>query len=338
MGDSLKDQNLQSIATEVSKECAGLPLALVTVAKALKNKNETEWKDALQQLRQPSSNNRTKMQEVIYSSIQLSYDNLENPGVTKSFFLLCGHEMNPGIDYTDLLKYCFGLQLFRGVSTLEETRIKMDILIQSLKDSCLLLDGPHTRQYVLMHDLVRDAAIFFASKAQTVLTMRSDGTVKWPGEVNMRMYTAISVHAMSIKEIPDTLECPNLRFLSVHVKDHCFQFSRTFFEGMRELKVLDLTKMSLSPIPSSIYLLTSLQTLCLDQCELGDIAVIGDLKNLEILSLSQTELTELTREIGLLTHLRLLDLRNCTKLEVIPPNVLSGLIQLEELYVSISFT
>ena len=152
------------------------------------------------------------------------------------------------------------------------------------------------------------------------------------------MYTAISAHAMSIKEIPDTLECPNLRFLSVHVKDHCFQFSRTFFEGMRELKVLDLTKMSLSPIPSSIYLLTSLQTLCLDQCELGDIAVTGDLENLEILSLSQTELTELPREIGLLTHLRLLDLRNCTKLEVIPPNVLSGLIQLEELYVSISFT
>ena len=126
VGDFLKDQNLQSIATEVSKECAGLPLALVTVAKALKNKNETEWKDALQQLRQPSSNNRTKMQEVICSSIQLSYDNLENPGVTKSFFLLCGHEMNPGTDYTDLLKYCFGLQLFRGISTLEETTIKMD--------------------------------------------------------------------------------------------------------------------------------------------------------------------------------------------------------------------
>ena len=168
--------------------------------------------------------------------------------------------------------------------------------------------------------------------------MRSDGTVKWPGEVNMRMYTAISVHAMSIKEIPDTLECPNLRFLSVRVKDNCFQFSRTFFEGMRELKVLDLAKMSLSPLPSSINLLTSLQTLCLDQCELGDIAVIGDLKNLEILSLSESELAELPREIGLLNHLRLLDLRNCTKLEVIPPNVLSGLIQLEEPYVSISFT
>ncbi|XP_075658718.1 putative disease resistance protein At5g05400 [Castanea sativa] len=37
MGDSLKDQKLQSIATEVSKECAGLPLALVNSCKVLKN-------------------------------------------------------------------------------------------------------------------------------------------------------------------------------------------------------------------------------------------------------------------------------------------------------------
>ncbi|KAK4596159.1 hypothetical protein RGQ29_014279 [Quercus rubra] len=258
VGDSLKDQNLQSIATEVSKECAGLPLALVTVAKALKNKNETEWKDALQQLRQPSSNNRKKMQEVIYSSIQFSYDNLENPGVTKSFFLLCGHEMNPGIDYTDLLKYCFRLQLFRGISTLEETRIKMGILIQSLKDSCLLLDGPHNRQYVLMHDLVRDAAIFIASKAQTVLTMRSDSTVKWPGEVNMRMYTAISVHAMSIKEIPDTLECPNLRFF--------VNWETTIIGELKNLEILSLFKSELTELLREIGLLTRLRLLDLRNC------------------------------------------------------------------------
>ena len=41
VGDSLKDQNLRLISIEVSKECAGLPLALVTVANALKNKNES---------------------------------------------------------------------------------------------------------------------------------------------------------------------------------------------------------------------------------------------------------------------------------------------------------
>ena len=107
---------------------------------------------------------------------------------------------------------------------------------------------------------------------------------------------------------------------------------------MRELKVLDLTKMRLLSLPSSINLLTNLQTLCLDHCVLKDIAVIGELKNLEILSLIYSEFTQLPQEIGLLTHLRLLDLSYCAKLEVIPPNVLSNLKQLEELYVRDSFT
>jgi len=52
------------------------------------------------------------------------------------------------------------------------------------------------------------------------------------------------------------------------------QISNTFFQGMEKLKVLDLTKMQLS----SLGLLRNLQTLCLDQCVLGDIAVIGELR------------------------------------------------------------
>uniref|UniRef100_A0A2N9IXF9 NB-ARC domain-containing protein n=1 Tax=Fagus sylvatica TaxID=28930 RepID=A0A2N9IXF9_FAGSY len=75
-----------------------------------------------------------------------------------------------------------------------------------------------------------------------------------------------------------------------------------------------------------------------DQCVLEDISLVGELKNLEILSLAVSEFKQLPREIGLLTRLRMLDLSNCTKLEVIPPNVLSRLIRLEELYVGNSFT
>ena len=145
VGDSLKDQNLRLIAIEVSKECAGLPLALVTVANALKNKSESQWKNALQQLRQPSSINCTKMQKVIYSAIQLSYNHLENPEV-RSFFLFCGHQMYPRMSYKCLLKYCFGLKLFHCTNTLEEARIRMDALAHDLKDSGLLLD--FTRDYV----------------------------------------------------------------------------------------------------------------------------------------------------------------------------------------------
>ena len=107
---------------------------------------------------------------------------------------------------------------------------------------------------------------------------------------------------------------------------------------MRELKVLDLTKFRISSLPSSINLLTNLKTLCLDHCVLDDIAMVGELRNLEILSLLNSNAEQLPREIGLLTHLRMLDLSDCTELKVIPANILSGMIQLEELYVSNSFT
>ena len=82
----------------------------------------------------------------------------------------------------------------------------------------------------------------------------------------------------------------------------------------------------------------SLETLCSDQCVLEDIAMIGELRNLENLSLLDSNVERLPRETGLLTRLRILNLSNCTKLKVIPPNVLSCLIQLEELYVEDSFT
>lgn len=62
---------------------------------------------------------------------------------------------------------------------------------------------------------------------------------------------------------------------------------------------------------------------------------MGRLKKPEILSLHGIE--ELAPEIRELTSLRLLDLENCTNLRVIPPNVISKLTQLEELYISDTF-
>ena len=75
---------------------------------------------------------------------------------------------------------------------------------------------------------------------------------------------------------------------------------------------------------------TKLKTLCFDQCVLENIDAVGALKNLEILSLAKSSMTNLSSEIGKLTHLRMLDLRY-SGIEVIPPNIISCLIKLEEL-------
>nr|XP_023903880.1 uncharacterized protein LOC112015678 [Quercus suber] len=339
-GDSLVDSNLRSKAIEVSTACAGLPLALVTVAKALKNKRLFEWEDALQKLRRPAPRNQKRMQEVIYSAIKLSYNHLESTEL-KSFFLFCAqHQYFSSNNYEDILKKCFGLRLFHGISTLEEARNRTYTLVRSLKDSGLLLDAPDSINRFRMHDLTRDAALLVAYETQNVLVMRDEGLVEWPDDDDMKMCTAIFVFNRNIHELPDRLECPELRYLDVYAKDRegSFKISDTFFEGMRKLKVLDLTYMRISSLPSSLKLLTNLRTLCLDDCVLGDIALIGEMKNLEILSLNSSEFKQLPREIGLLTHLRMLDLSNCKKLQMIPANVLSRLIVLEELYVGNSFT
>lgn len=49
-GDIVNSPDICPVAKEVADECKGLPIALVTVARALKGKNRPVWEDALKQL------------------------------------------------------------------------------------------------------------------------------------------------------------------------------------------------------------------------------------------------------------------------------------------------
>ncbi|KAK9218904.1 hypothetical protein WN943_007542 [Citrus x changshan-huyou] len=89
-GDCIENGELKSVATEIVKECAGLPIAIVPVARALRNKRLSEWKDALLEFRRPSLRNFTGTTEVAYNSIELSYNHL-NGEELKSTFLLISH-------------------------------------------------------------------------------------------------------------------------------------------------------------------------------------------------------------------------------------------------------
>ncbi|KAG7968622.1 hypothetical protein I3843_08G164500 [Carya illinoinensis] len=324
-GEIVRNPNVSAIATEIVEKCAGLPIALVTVSKVLKNKNLSEWKDALRRLKRPAPEHVIEMLKTIYSPIELSYDSLESQEL-KSLFLLCA-QLPYFLDYRDLLKYSYGYGLSPGIYTLEEARATLDTLLRKLKDSCLLLESSNG---FCMHDLVRDVATIIASKNHNMFVMRDDGGQKaWPDVDALNRCEALSIHGGEIHKHPNKMECPKLRFFHVNCKDSLnLKIPDIFFQGMDKLEVLSLRSMRLS----SFFPLTNLQTLCLDRCELGDIHGIGELKTLVILSLAYSDISNLPREIGSLTHLRLLDLSHCFRLEVIPPNVLSSLVKLEELY------
>uniref|UniRef100_A0A199UA14 AAA+ ATPase domain-containing protein n=1 Tax=Manihot esculenta TaxID=3983 RepID=A0A199UA14_MANES len=325
VGD-LKDSDLRPIAVEIAERCAGLPILIVAVATALKNKQAFEWNDALEKLKIFDGRGHENR---VYSALELSYNFLRDE--EKSLFRLLGQlKANEGI--RDLLKYVVGFGLFNQHMTLKATRNRLLTVISDLKLSCLLLeDGDHER--VKMHDVVHSFAASFVSKHDQVLTAANEAELEeWPKEDFFKQCTSISLPYCKIPKLPEVFECPKLKSLFLFNQDSTLKITENLFSRMKELKVLHLTKINLSRLPSSLQSLENLQTLCLDGCDLEDIAAIGKLKQLQVLSLMKSTIVRLPNEVRKLTCLRLLDLSRCQRLEVIPPNVLSTLAQLEELY------
>ncbi|KAG6775116.1 hypothetical protein POTOM_018542 [Populus tomentosa] len=331
VGVAVKKPSVRLVAAEVAGRCAGLPILLATVATALKNKELHAWKHALKQLKRFGKDDIYKQR--VDSCLELSYQNLRDE--IKSLFLLCGQLRSNNILISDLLRYGIGLDLFEGCSTLEETRNSLLTLVDELKACCLLLEGDKDGS-VKMHDVVHSFAISVASRDHHVLTV-ADEFKEWPTNDVLQQYTGISLPYREIPDLPAILECPNLRSFILLNKDPSLQIPDNVFREMKELKVLNLTEVNLSPLPSSLQFLENLQTLCLDHCVLEDISIVGELKKLQVLSLVSSNIVCLPREIGKLTRLLLLDLSNCERLEVISPDALSSLTWLEDLYMGNSF-
>ncbi|KAI4354361.1 hypothetical protein L6164_003231 [Bauhinia variegata] len=322
--DVVKDGCLQGIAMQVANKCAGLPVLIVTVSRALKGKGIHAWKDALTRLTRADDK---ELREIYRSALELSYDRLEGNDM-KELFLLCA---GTSAVISDLLKYGMGLGIFKDVKTLEEARNRLHSMIDKLKASCLLLDDGISTGFVKMHDNVREVAISIASQDERVFTFRSDvGLLEWPTE----MYTQIILKDCYILKLPENLENAALKLLflnKVNAENQSLKIPDCFFDGVMNLKVLDLTCLNISSLPMSLSSLTKLKTLCLDQCALGGMAALASLKNIEILSLLKSSITMLPTEIGQLTRLRMLDLSS-SGIELIPPNIISRLINLEEFY------
>ncbi|KAI5659919.1 hypothetical protein M9H77_28712 [Catharanthus roseus] len=183
-----------------------------------------------------------------------------------------------------------------------------------------------------MHDGVRDVVISIASFG--------DHRLKQLQFVNEdKSGTAISLNFNEFDKLPADLNSPkNLQLFQLprisRFSEDTLNMRDNFFEGMKELRVIHMTALSLNLLPSSLCFLSSLCILCLDGCSLGtDLSIIGSLKQLEVLSFFHSDLDELPGEIRELRKLKLLDLRCYFSPRTIPSGVFSELTNPEELYI-----
>ncbi|XP_031255477.1 probable disease resistance protein At4g27220 isoform X2 [Pistacia vera] len=335
-GGVIQTRGLNSLPQDVCKECGGLPIVICTIAKALKNKSSpSDWKVALRELKAPSPTKFIGLLEKEYVKIALSYTYLRDDELKKTFLISSLMKNNTSI--SDLFRHVVGLDILEGANlTMEDARDRLDKLVRELKDSCLLLDSFESGQFA-MHDAIRAVAVTIAYTDHHVFTRRNDIEREWKNKDKLKKCTKISLPGNStiISQLwPKDLDCPNLEyFYMTNTWASSYEIPEDFFTVMPKLKVLNLFGMQQSSLPSSLDLLTNLQTLCLDHSKIEDVAIIRNLKQLKVLSLQYSNIKELPSEFGQLTQIRLLDLSDCRQLKVIAPNLIPKLSQLEELYI-----
>ncbi|PRQ35283.1 putative toll-like receptor, P-loop containing nucleoside triphosphate hydrolase [Rosa chinensis] len=335
-GRSFESTNFDEVGRKVARECCGLPIALIAVARALGDKDLVEWKRAAQRLEKSQAANPDDYGEAS-NCIKLSYDYLKDEDYKSYFLLCCLFPEDDEVKIEHLFRYAIGKGLFRDADTLEEARERADSVATHLKHSCLLLDSD-TDGCVRMHDVVRDTAIQIAQSEDGFLVKAGCRLVDWPRQLH-EDYSAISLMENDIQKLPEKLVCPKLQILSLKNNIWIEKIPETFFQGPNELTVLDLTSTSIALLPESFSLLTNLQALYLDGCQvltINKISILGRLKKLEILSMRNCYLKELSREIGNLTNLRMLDITG-GDMNTISSKVISKLHKLEELYMQCGF-
>lgn len=331
--DFILKPDIHHIAREIADECRGLPIAIVTVGKALGNKEKHAWEDALDQLRKSSLiTSLSEIQEYsIYSCIELSYNFLGNEEAKLLLSLCCLFPEDFDIPIEVLLRNAVGLGLFKGLGALSKVRNRVHTLVDSLKKVFLLLDS-NEEECVKMHDVVRDVVLMIASKAEHGFEAKYDAGQEFSEEKNVHQSSVISLMFDENKTHPKSLQCPDLKLLQVASKKR-EAISVNFIHNMSKLRVLGLINLSIPSTSSPFQTLNNLCTLRLENCQVGDISLIGkELGKLEILSFARSNIKVLPIEIGKLNLLRLLDMTECNELEQISSGVLASLSRLEELY------
>ncbi|KAK9677305.1 hypothetical protein RND81_11G135000 [Saponaria officinalis] len=320
------------LAPIVSKECGGLPLALIAIGRAMAGKKDPrDWKRAIQVLKD-SPSKFTGMRDHVFNVLRFSYDSLKDETM-KACFLCCSiFPEDYDIPKDTLIEHWIAEGLINDPYDINEARNQGNDVIELLKSACLL-ETNKTGEIVKMHDVIRDMALWIASEDD-------NGRDKFVVERQNKIIDAIRIAKWSKAEKitvfgADTIctspICVNLRTL--FVRDCSLtQFPSGFFRQMPTLRVLDLSNnRNLVELPEEITTLVTLQYLDLSRTGIENLPVeFGNLTEMRHLLLNHmTDLTVIPQDVvGRFLHLRVLNMNySCSDDsldEVIDNNVLSN--------------
>ncbi|KAE8721199.1 putative Disease resistance protein family [Hibiscus syriacus] len=302
--------DIPKLAKQVAEECCGLPLALVTIGRAMASKTTPgEWNYAIKKLKQ---SRLPKMENEVYPLLKFSYDYLD-PTMKCCLLYCCLYPEDYYIPIKTSVEYWFCEGLFES-DKISEALMEGDHIINSLHRASLLERKEESfcrKESVKMHDVIRDMGSWIAceleEKEKSFFVKSGAQLLEEPDVKAWEAVKRMSVMKNQIKVLRGNPKCPSLRTL--FLSRNKFQaINDGFFQFMPHLTVLDLSwNRDLKELPKGISQFISLE--CLD--------------------LSVTGITDLPMELKFLTKLKMLDLSNMDGLRRIPQILISSFSKLQ---------
>ncbi|GMI93893.1 suppressor of mkk1 mkk2 2 [Hibiscus trionum] len=310
--------NIRELAHEVAKECGGLPLALITIVRAMACKRTLEeWEYAILVLKRSANFVFPNMGEEVYPLLKFSFDCLPNDKVRCCLLYCCLFTEDYQIPKEILLDCWIGEGFMDEHENISQARKQGHQIIGSLIHSCLLEEVSDST--VKMHDVIRDMCLWIACRldahkwkflvqAGYQLT-RVPEVGKWSGIRRM------SLMQNKIEILNESPNCPELQTLLLN-QNQLKVIRNEFFQSMSGLKVLCFrANRGIRELPVGISKLVSL----------------------EYLDISYTGIRQLPNELKALKKMKCLKLEYLLDGITIQRGLVSGFLKLQMLKMIGSF-
>jgi len=315
---------VKRIAVKVVRECAGLPLGIITMAGSMRGVDEPyEWRNTLKKLKESKCR---EMEDEVFRLLRFSYDQLNDLALQQCLLYCAFFPEDYEIERGELIGYLIDEGIIEEMRSRRAAFDEGHTMLDKLEKVCLLERADHCDddddynndynnfRFVKMHDLIRDMAYQILQTNSPVMV--GDFREGLP-DVDMWKENLVRVYLKGcyFKEIPSrhSPRCPNLSTLLLCDNTALRFIADSFFTQLHGLKVLDLSCTDITELPDTVSELVSLNALLLKECRnLSHVPSLEKLRALKRLDLSSTwALEKMPQGMQCLSNLRYLRMDGC---------------------------